>query len=436
MGSALSEIAMIVVDGVMCAHIPDGGLSLTALGFAVQIWFILLVPAAALGIGSVALISRAHGAGDTDRMNRTVAQSAQIAVLVGIAMGIVGVTMGHAILRELGASPEVADKGARYLEMLVIAFPAIFLAESCLAAALRSLGNSRLPFLCGIAGNMLNVVLAYGMIFGHFGLPEMGIVGAGLATAISGVASVGLMIVATRGGAVSGLILRLRVVAIDRAVAGQILRIGIPALVEQLIFYGAMTALIWILARIDQTSVAAHAVGARVANLLMVPASGIAMATGALVGQALGAGSVDGARRILRVSALSITAIIVPIAMATYFCAPLIAAVYDAAPGSSLEDFTIKWLHVVALAMVPQGLMMALEGLLLGAGATRTVMKINLSANLGLRVTLALVLGLGTSLGAVGVWLSWPAALVVQVPLAYIAYRRGRWAVTGVTVES
>jgi Na+-driven multidrug efflux pump len=85
---------------------------------------------------------------------------------------------------------------------------------------------------------------------------------------------------------------------------------------------------------------------------------------------------------------------------------------------------------------VLQGVMLMFEGLLFGAGASATVMKINLSVDLGLRVTLAAVLGLATPLGALGVWLSWPAALLVQLPLAWIAYRRGRWAVTGVGAET
>ncbi|MDB4955296.1 MAG: efflux family protein [Myxococcales bacterium] len=436
MGSMFTGIAMLIVDGIVCGHIPDNGRSLTALGFGVQIWFILDVPAAVFDVGTVALASRAHGAGDTDRVNRVVAQSAQIAFLAGAVVAVFGALMGDHLFRLLGASPEVATQGASYLKMLMIAFPASYVADGCLAPALRSVGNARLPFLCGIASNLLNAVLAYALVFGHFGLPEMGIVGAGLATAISRVASLLVMLVAIRARGVGGLIVRLRGVAIDRPIVGEILRVGLPNLVEQLTFFGSMTAFFWILARVDQTSVAAHTIGARVAGLLLVPAFGVSMATGALVGKALGAGSVDHARHLLRLSLVAVTAIMVPIALATYATSYWIAAAYDVDPGSVLEGYTVSWLHLIALSIVLQGLMLVFEGLLSGAGATRTVMKINLLANLGLRLTLAAVLALGTNLGAVGVWLSWPAALVVQLPIAFIAYRRGRWAVTGVTVAS
>jgi MATE family multidrug resistance protein len=436
MGSSLAEIAMIVVDGVMCGHIDDHGQSLTALGYTVQIWFILLAPASALAVGTVALVSRAHGAGETDRLNRTVAQSAQVAALIGVLVAVAGITLGPTLLRALGASPTIEALGTRYLRTLMLGVPAMFLYEGCVGAALRSVGNTRLPFVCGIAGNVVNLVLAYALIFGHLGMPRLGIAGAGIATAIASYAGVALLVVASRARAIGGLVLRLRVVGIDREVGRELVRVGLPSLVELLTFYGAMTALIWILARVDETSVAAHAIGARLANLFMVPMSGIAGATAALVGQALGAGSVDRAKAIYRTASRVVLVTATPIAVATFLCAPAIAGVYDVVPGSSLEHLTVQWLHIVAIAMIPQGVMKALEGLLFGAGATRTVMRINLWSNLGLRLVLAIGLGLGTSLGAVGVWVSWPVVLVVQVPLAYIAYRRGRWAVTGVTAPT
>ena len=436
MGSLLASISMLIVDGIACGHIADHGVSLTALGYGVQIWFLLAFPMmSALGVGTVAIASRAHGAGDTARVNHVLAQSTQLAVLAGIVLGAVCIAAGSLPFRALGASPEVAAKGASYLRMMMFALPVFLFADGCLAAALRSVGKPRLPFATDLAATLVNVLLNYGLVFGHFGLPELGIAGAGLATAISRVLSVGLLVAVIHANNVGGLRVRLRVVAIDRPIVQQILRVGLPALFERVIFYASMTALIWILARVDETSVAAHGIGSRVAALLLIPAFGLSMATGALVGKALGAGSADDARRIVRLSSLAVLAIMVPIAAATFIGAGAITAAYDVVAGSPLDAYTVSWLRLIALSVVLQGVLLAFEGLLMGAGASRTVMRINLIANLGLRVTLAMLLGLATDLGAVGVWLSWPAALLVQLPLVFVAYRRGRWAVTGVGVK-
>ena len=78
----------------------------------------------------------------------------------------------------------------------------------------------------------------------------------------------------------------------------------------------------------------------------------------------------------------------------------------------------------------------SLVGLLLGAGATAIVMKINVFVEICLRLVIAIVLGLATDLGVYGVWLSWPIVQLVQIPLLLRAFRRGDWAVTGVSLES
>jgi multidrug resistance protein, MATE family len=433
MGGSLFQIAMLIADGIMCSHIADHGRSLTALGFAVQIVFLLEVPSSALSVGAVALMSRAHGAGDAGRMQRVFAQATLVAVGLGAAVGATAFVFGDRFMGWLGASPDVAAIGSSYLRLLVLAFPATFLSET-LAGILRSLENTRLPFLCAVVGNAVNFVLGYGLIFGHFGLPTLGITGAGLATAISEVFVLLLLIVGIHHAAIVGLTLRLRGALFDRLIAAQIVRIALPSLFEQLSFYGAMTALIWLLARIDESAVAAHSIGSRAAALLMVPAFALSGASSAVVGNALGAGSSADARETLRVSVRLALALMVPIGVVAYACTPWIAAAYDVAPGSALDGYTRDCVHLVSISIVLQGLMLMFEGLLFGAGASGTVMKINLSVDLGLRVTLAALLGLATPLGALGVWLSWPAALLVQLPLAWIAYRRGRWAVTGVEV--
>ncbi len=434
MGGLLAQSVTYVLDGIMCARIPDNGLSLTALGFSVQVWSMCITPAAALGIGTVAMVSRAHGARDVERMNRVVTQSAQLALLAGGVLAILGVIFADSILRALGASPEVAELGAGYLRMLMIVFPGNFLVEGCLSPMLRSAGKARLPFIAGVAGNLLNVALNYGLIFGNFGLPEMGIAGAGLATAISQMTTLVILLVAIHRGAIDGVVVRIRA-AVDRSIMGQIVTVGWPAWLERLAFFGSMTALVWILARVDETAVAAHIIGTRIAGFLMVPVFGLSRATGALTGKALGGGSPDDARKVFRLSAVAAVAIMLPIGVTLAASAYAIAAAYDVAPGSLLERDSVTWLRLISVTIVLQGVMLALEGVLLGAGATRTVLRINLWANMGLRVALATALGFGTDLGPVGVWLSWPASFLVQLPLAFIAYRRGQWAVTGVAIK-
>lgn len=117
-----------------------------------------------------------------------------------------------------------------------------------------------------------------------------------------------------------------------------------------------------------------------------------------------------------------------------FIAAPALIAVFDVADGTPLATYTVMWMHLLGYCMVPAAVHVAIVGLLQGSGATRTSLRINIYTTLGLQVPLAALLGLALDLGAFGVWLSIPLALVAKAAWAYLAYRSGSWAVTGVRV--
>src|SRR5690606_4473117 len=98
--------------------LPNSEPVLAALGFAVQIVFLLMVAMLGLVVGTVALVSRAYGGGDTQRLNHLLVQSTQLTVLVGVVVAVAGALGAELILRVLGATPEVAAIGADFLRPL------------------------------------------------------------------------------------------------------------------------------------------------------------------------------------------------------------------------------------------------------------------------------------------------------------------------------
>jgi Na+-driven multidrug efflux pump len=89
-------------------------------------------------------------------------------------------------------------------------------------------------------------------------------------------------------------------------------------------------------------------------------------------------------------------------------------------------------MRVLGVAMLPAGISIALTGVLQGSGATRTSLRITMWTTFLVQIPLALLLGLLLDLGALGVWLSFPLTFVARASVIYLAYQRGRWAVTGV----
>jgi multidrug resistance protein, MATE family len=422
---------MLAVDSALCGRLPNSEPVLAALGFAIQVVFLLMVAMLGLIVGTVALVSRAYGGGDTQRLNHVLVQATQLTALVGIVVASAGAAGAEVILGALGATPQVASLGADYLRPLMLGTPFFYL-TILYTGILRGVGNTRIPFLVALGANVVNVVFSYGLILGNLGMPALGVTGAAIGTVIAQLCNMLGLVIVLRSGAVPNLKLPLRVRRIDRELAIELFRIGWPAALDMLVLNAGFMTALGMLGRIDEGAVAAHGLGLRVQALAFVPGLGVGQATAAMVGQALGAGNVERARRIARASMALCVAIMTVLAFIIFAAAYPLAHIFDVASGTKLEAQTVEWMHILGYAMPPAAINIALIGLLQGAGATRTSLRINIWATLGIQVPVALLLGFGLGLDEHGVWWSFPIGFVAKAMLNYAELRRERWAVTGV----
>lgn len=431
-GLNVLTVTTLAVDTAMVGRLPESELALAALGFSGQIAFLLLVAMIGLTVGTVAMVSRAYGAGDHDRVNHVLGQSTLITVGIGIAVAIVGNAAARPLLGLLGASPEVVDPALAYLRPLLLGttFPYLVLLY---AAVLRGVGNTRLPFFVALGQNAINIALNYGLILGGFGMPQLGITGAAVASVISQALGAATLIALLRRGVIEPLLLRVRPVRIDGGVARELGKIGAPAALDLVIVNAAFLSIVGMLGRISDVAVAAHSVGLRVQSIAFVPALGVAQATAALVGQALGRGDVEGARRTLRASIALSAAIASALAAAILASAGSIAGVFDIAAGTELEALALTWIYLLGFAMPVTGVFMAYVGLLMGAGKTGINLRINAVVTILFQIPASAIFGFVLGMGALGVWLAFPLSFVAKLALSLVAYRRGTWAVTGVS---
>ncbi|HWU85627.1 MAG TPA: MATE family efflux transporter [Kofleriaceae bacterium] len=433
-GLNVLNVMMLAVDAALCGRLPESEVALAALGFATQVVFLLMVAMLGLIVGTVALVARAYGGKAFDRVNELLVQSTQLTVLVGIVVGIAGALLAEPILLALGASDRVAAVGADYLRPLMAGTPFFYL-TLLYAGIFRGVGNTRIPFLCALGANVLNAVLNYTLVLGNLGMPRLGVAGSAIGTVIAQLANLLAMMAVLRGGRIAGLRLALRPRPIDRPLAGQLFRVGWPAALDMLVLNAGFLTALGMLGRIDQVTVAAHGLGLRVQSLAFVPGLGVAQATGAMVGQALGASDAERARRVARASMALCMAMMTVLALAIIAAAPVLVRIFDVHGGTPLERYTVTWMRLLGYAMLPAGLSIALIGVLQGAGATRISLRINIWTTLVVQIPLAWTLGFALELDALGVWLSFPLTFVAKALVTYATYRRGAWAVTGVGLK-
>ncbi len=240
--------------------------------------------------------------------------------------------------------------GMQYLHIMLWALIPFSLTQAY-ASTLRECGETRLPMLAGIAAMLVNLFFNYLLIFGHAGLPRMGVAGAAVATVIS--RYVELFIVAffthrnpDRYDFVPGLYGTLRIPA--RLVRDIMVR-GLPLLVNEAVWSVGMTKLNQCYSVRGLDVVAAMNISSTVSNLFSVTVFSMGVATSVILGQTLGANDLEGARRQawrLAVFGLMITLGTELVMLPT---APLIPAIYRTS--AEVRALATRFLTIFALCM-------------------------------------------------------------------------------------
>ena len=432
-GLNLMGVITLAVDTAMCGRLVNAEAALTALGFATQLMFLLMVAIIGLTVGTVAFVARAWGGQQIDRVNHVLQQSTQLTYMLSAVVAVLGISGAGVAMEWLGADAEVRELGVSYLRPLFGLTVFLYL-NMLFAAALRAVGNTVLPFLVALAGNVLNIVLNYGLILGRLGLPELGVEGAAWGTVISQAVAVAMIVWLLNRDVVPGVRARLGLVRLDVPLAKDLVRIGFPAALDMVVLNIAFLAIIGMLARVAQVAVAAHGIGLRIQSLAFVPGIGVGQAIGAMVGNALGANEEGEARQVVRSGVILSTAIMSSIGLSIIVGAVPIVSLFDVDPTTELGRYSILWVQVLGWGMPFVGVQVALMGMLRGSGATNTSLMINIFGSIVIQVPLSWFLGFELGWGALGIWVALPLSFGLRMCLGIWAYRRGSWARSGTTI--
>lgn len=394
-----------------------GAVVLSGVGAATQLIQLGVAALAAVSVGGMVLTAQARGADDRHGAGRVAGQALLTSLLLGLLAGIPAALFATPLLRLIGASPEVAARGADYFRLAALFFPALA-AMTVGAALLRGAGDSRTPMTVTALTNLINVVLAAGLIYGP---PRLGVLGAawGAATARTCGALL-LLALLWRGGQLRGVRLRL-----DPAVLRRLLGIGLPSMGEQVILSVGMLAYGYLTLGLGTTIYAAQRVDLTLIGIAWMPAFGYGAAATTLVGQAIGAGDVARARVLAGVGALHAMAWMTGLAVLCFiFADPLLGLFTD---DPVVRAVGAGGLRVLCLAQPLWGLGQVYAGALRGAGDTRFPMW---ATSLGvwlIRMPVAYLCGYVLGFGLPGIFVSNGVDAGVRAALVTRRFLAGGW---------
>src|SRR5262245_379436 len=370
-GENMLQTMLGVVDTALVAGL--GAVALAGVGAALQVIFVLIGALSALSVGASVQVAQAFGAGDLRAASRFVRQALLWSAIISVPLALLGVLLTPTVIGLFGLQADVAQVAQDYLH-ITIATIATLIVTLIGGGVLRGVGDSRTPMLITALANLINIGLAYALIYGHFGLPVLGAVGSAWATFVARLLGalllIGVLWRGRNGVRISGPgMWRPR-----PGVAWAVLRIGLPAALEELLVIGAFATLTPIVAGLGTIALAAHRVVINVLSLSFLPGIGFGLAATALVGQAVGARRPDDAMMITRIALRWAMIWMGALGLVFLLLAPRLMRIFTA--DRQMIDIGAAAIWVVALAQPFWAATFVYAGALRGTGNTRTPLLI------------------------------------------------------------
>ena len=413
--SMLVQALYNIVDSAFVARISEDALTAVSLAFPVQL--LMIAVATGAGVGVNALLSRRLGQKKQAEADAVAVNGVFLSVCFWLMFAVLGLLFGRAFIAAFTDVPAVVDMGTSYVTVVTVASCGVFLlfvAERLMQAT----GNTVYHMITQLIGAVLNCVLDPLLIFGLAGFPALGTTGAALATVISQITAmaIGFFINIKFNHDVH---LRVRGFRPDAEILGGIIRIGLPAAVQQSLMSVLTVGLNRILMPFSQTAVSFYGVYYKLQNFLFMPVYGLNNALIPMIGYNFGA---QNRRRIERITRYALYLAVGIMAAGTVLFEALpvpLLRLFDAS--DAMLAIGVPGIRTIALSFCFAGASVILSGCMQGLGRGGESLWVALVRQL-IVVLPAAVLFAQVSLNAV--WLSFPLAETAGFVLAVLLHRR------------
>ena len=415
----LAQTLIMALDMKMVSSLGPSAISSVGVGTA---GMYALIPALiAVATGTTALLSRAYGADNKLDGKKAFAQSFFIAVPLGIFLTIIFLIFSEQIINLVGNAKDMNLKDAiLYQNMTVIGFP--FLGVSIATFyAFRAMGENKIPMIGNTLALVLKVILNFLLVY----LFKWGIFGAALSTTLTRLFSAIFSIYLVFWSKKNWISLKVKDLKFDYFTSKRILKVGIPAAVEQLGLRIGMLIFEMMVISLGNLSYAAHKIALTAESISFNLGFAFSFAASALVGQELGKGS---SQKALKNG--YICTIIAMIVMSTFgllfFIIPQFLVSLFTKDKDVIELATMA-LKIVSICQPFSGASMVLAGALRGAGDTKSVLLITYLGIFLIRIPITYLFLDVLNLGLAGAWIVMTIDLAIRSSLAFYIFRRGKW---------
>jgi len=367
--NSLLDMLQVITDLIMVGRIS--AFAVAAVGLGLQSLMLVFAVLTLLHVGTSALLSRFVGAQRMKRASIGLSTLLRFAFYLSMPAMVAWYFLASNIYTWFGTVPEVVVLGEDYVQMLTWMMPFIFI-KLVFVSALHAAGDTKTPMKVKIFSILLNVLLNYLLIFGKYGFPELGVIGAAVGTVIVNVLEFMVYVylyLKQKTPYIPGL-------HYSKSLLSRALKVGIPASVERSLTFGSFMLFTVVIAHYGTAVLAGYQIGLRVEGLAFMPGIGFTIAAMALMGQGLGAKKPKQAKEdvllVLKYTSgfmffLSFFMIFMPEKIVWFFTDD----------EATIQEASL-YLRIVGFSQIPLAFNFVLSGALRGAGDSQWTMKMNL----------------------------------------------------------
>jgi len=415
--NSLLDMLQVVTDLIMVGRLS--AFAVAAVGLGLQSLMFVFALLTLLHVGTSALLSRFVGAKQMTRASTGLATLLRFAFFLSLPMMVVWYFGASHIYRWFGTAPEVVALGESYVQVLTLMMPFIFI-KLVFVTALNASGDTKTPMRIKLLSIVLNVLLNYLFIFGHFGFPQLGVMGAAVGTVIVNGLEFCLYL---------WLYLKKKMPYApswhySKSLLKRALKVGLPASFERALTFGSFMLFTIIIAHYGTQVLAGYQIGLRVEGLAFMPGIGFTIAAMALMGQGLGAKKPEQAREDVMLVLKYTVGLMFFLSFFMVFMPEKIVWLFTN-DAQTIQEASL-YLRIVGLSQIPLAFNFVLSGALRGAGDSRRTLKINLISLWVVRIVPAFVLSWYFH-SIVLVYIAMISDTFVKAIWLWLTFKKGEW---------
>lgn len=407
------------VDTAMVGRLGENATASVSVTTTVS-WLIHSIPSA-VGIGILALISRAAGSGDINLLKRQSKQVLLFVLFIGNIIGVVSMALSPFIPKWMGAEPEIQKQASVYF--FIISIPMVFRVASMLfGSALRAIKDTKTPMFINLGANILNIALNYIFIY----ICSLGVIGAAIGSAVSyTLAGIGMYIAYRKKPLLK---YKLSSVKLDKEIMRSCTKISLPVMMTSIVSCLGYVVFASLVTDMGTTVFAAHSIAVTAETIFYIPGYGLRTATSATVGNSLGEKDRQKFKTVSKMSiALTVIMMIINGVILYNIALPLM---YVFTPIESVAVLGAQMLKLVAFSEPFFGIMIVMEGIFYGLGRTKYAFAIETVSMWGIRIFFTFLSVKHWNANLTAVWLCMIAdnitkAVLFLVPLLSKKFRNG-----------